>query len=175
MGDSERNLTRVGRVGKPHGVRGEIKIVPEIDDPHSLGDLPTLWLGATADQSRSHIVNSIRFQRTKLGITPLVVLAEIQDRDEAMALRNQGVFTDDPTISSGSADDYVVGLKVLVDGAERGTVQGVSKTSAHPILEIEHNGKTFLVPWVDTFIKNIDVDRAEIEIDPIPGLMEDQE
>jgi hypothetical protein len=72
MADNESDdLILVGVIGRAHGVKGEVKVVPETDDPKRFRRLQ----GAIAkDRSaeRELTFTSVRIQTTGKGLTPIV-------------------------------------------------------------------------------------------------------
>ena len=47
------------------------------------------------------------------------------------------------------------------------------KSSAHPILVIKTSKKKHLVPFIDEFVKNVDLDKKEVIIEVIDGLIDE--
>ena len=176
MSGERVSLVRIGRVGKPHGVKGEVKIVPEIDDAYLFDHLKAVWLGADTDVAVKTPVSSVRFQHSKLGITPLVAFEGIPDRNAAERIRNQIVFVPESTGAEFIPDtslEMLRGMSVLVNGEEWGSVLNVYLTAAHPVLEIKRDGNIYPVPLVDEFIKEVDQSARTLTIEPIPGLLGD--
>ena len=67
----------------------------------------------------------------------------------------------------------VIGLDVLVDNNKIGKVESIMKSSAHPILVIKTSKKKHLVPFIDEFVKNVDLDKKEVIIEVIDGLIDE--
>ena len=62
-------------------------------------------------------------------------------------------------------------MEVYADDKLIGSVTEILKNKVHSILVIEKNGNTNMVPYVDEFIKNIDLENKKIEINVIEGLI----
>src|SRR5690606_16747242 len=86
------SLLLIGRVWQAHGIRGEVKVVLETDDPNRFADLTTVFTGTNADAAERSSVESFRFQPTKSGTLVLFRLGFISTREEADAQRKQLVF-----------------------------------------------------------------------------------
>ena len=69
-----------------------------------------------------------------------------------------------------------MGLRVLhVNGRELGTVKDILVTGGVDLFVVESSqtGKQILLPAVKEFIKAVDIPAGVLEVDPIPGLFDD--
>src|SRR5258706_12104917 len=71
----------VATVGRPHGVKGELRLMPESRRPERLLGVRRLWLRAADGRVTALGVLSMRSH----GGAALAVLEGIRDRDEAAA------------------------------------------------------------------------------------------
>lgn len=172
------SLLLIGRIWRPHGVRGEMKVVPETDDPERLADLTTVFMGTTPDTAARADVDSFRLQPTKKGILLILKLAGIDAREDAEALRDASLFAMQEDLPPLEEDEYflhdLIGLFVRTeDGTEIGVVEDVLERPAQPILVIRRDtGTQAMVPAVTEFVRQIDLDEETIFIRPIEGLLE---
>ncbi len=172
------SLLLIGRVWQAHGIRGEVKVVPETDDPNRFADLTTVFTGTNADAAERSSVESVRFQPTKKGTLVLLKLGSISTREEAEALRKQLVFARVDDLPPLEDDEYflhdLVGLTVETeDGQTVGIVDDVLDLPAQEMLVIgREDGSTTLVPAIPEFVVDIDFDSDRIVIRPIEGLLE---
>lgn len=175
MSDS---LLLVGRVFRPHGVRGEVKVIPETDDPERLEGIETLFIGSSPEAAEPVGVEIVRFQHVRQGITVIVKLVGVDSREEAVALRDQSVYAreeDLPPLDEGEFFLHeLIGLAVFAeDGGAIGTVDDVLSTPAHDTIVVRRDeGQDVLIPLVDEFVADIDLDEERIVIRPIEGLLE---
>lgn len=172
------SLILVGTCGRPHGVRGEIKVIPETDDPERLAELEQVFLGPSPERTRAHTIEAIRFQPTKRGIAALVMFSGTDSREEADALRGLGVYapeSDLPALAEGDVFLHdLIGLSVVTeDGETVGTVQDVLTGGAQNLLLVKRPGKPdALVPDVDEIVIAIDLDAEQITLRPPEGLLD---
>lgn len=172
------SLLLVGTCGPPHGVRGEVKVIPETDDPERLAALDRVFVGADAERARERTVEAMRFHPTKRGVVALVHFAGIGDRDMAELLRGQGVYASEADLPALEGDDVflhdLLGLDVVTeDGTDVGTVEDVMTGGAQNLLVVRRPGQPdALVPDVDEIVTSIDLDAARITIRPPEGLLE---
>lgn len=172
------SLLLVGTCGPPHGVRGEVKVIPETDDPERLAALDRVFVGADAERARERTVEALRFQPTKRGVVALVRFSGIDDRDQAEFLRGQSVFAAEADLPALEEDDVflhdLLGLDVVTDdGTEVGTVGDVMTGGAQNLLVVRRPGQPdVLVPDVDEIVTTIDLDAERITIRPPEGLLD---
>jgi len=170
-------LVQMGVVLRPHGVRGELKIVPETDDPLRFEALETLYLGRSADAVAAHTVMSVRQQQTKRGLLVLVHLDGVEGREAAELLKGAEVFA--PLDALPVADNEVflhdlIGLAVVTDSGEAiGTVRDILDTPANPVYVVARPGKSdAMIPGVPAFIDELNPEDGRIVIRPIEGLLD---
>jgi 16S rRNA processing protein RimM len=175
------DLLLVGRVAKAHGVRGELKAIPETDDPARLRGLREVFVGPSADAARPFAVEALRTAPHPKGTTLLVKLAGIASPEAADALRGQGLYAPASRLPPLEEDEFflhdLVGLAVeTTDGVPRGTVTSVMDGPAHRVLVVRGaDGAETLVPDVPAFVASVDVAARRLVLHPVEGLFGDAE
>ena len=177
------SLLLIGRLGRPHGIRGDVKVTPETDDPTRLADLTRVFAGATPETAREHAVRGVRFQYPKGRTVVLLALDGADSPEAAEALRglNLYAYTDDlPPLGDGEAFLHdLAGLAVwAVDDAgeptERlGTVRDVYD-GAQLLFAVSREGKPeVLLPDVEEFVAALDLLGRRLLVRPPVGLFDD--
>ena len=70
--------------------------------------------------------------------------------------------------------DDLVGLEVSsIKGKKIGIVTSIYNNGRHDILNIDYNGKNVAIPYVDAFIKDVDIDNKVIIVELIKGLIDE--
>jgi 16S rRNA processing protein RimM len=171
-------LLLVGTVLRAHGVRGELKVLPETDDLDRFEAFERVYLGAGPEAVQERRVQSARMQQTKRGQIVILALEGVATREDAEALRALGVYVPEADVPP-LADDEVfvhdlVGLAVETDAGETvGTVQQVLELPAQNVLVVARpDGPDVLVPAVPAFVVSIDVAGGTLVIRPIEGLLD---
>jgi 16S rRNA processing protein RimM len=166
----------VGRVGRPHGVRGELNVHVHTDDPDLRFAAGSVL--ATEPAARGPLtVSSSRWHSGRL----LVTFAGYQDRGRAEDLRGTLLVMDSadvaPTADPDEFHDYeLVGLDVLtVAGQPVGVVtdvlhQGQDMLVIQPPAGPERD--PILVPFVAAIVPEVDVKAGRLVIDPPEGLLD---
>lgn len=151
----------VGRIGKPHGVRGDVFVsfTSDVDDRHRIG--AHLWL--TGDGTGDPLViETVRPQKDRY----VVHFEGYNDRNAAELLTNKFVYAQALDDESALWVHELIGSDVVgTDGQRWGTCTGVVHNPAHDILEIDD---AILVPM--PFV--LSCDGHTTVIDPPEGLRE---
>jgi 16S rRNA processing protein RimM len=167
----------MGRIVRPHGVLGEVKVAPETDDPDRFYELETIYVGADEASAVSFDIVSVRLQPSKYGITVLLMLAGVSGREAAEALCKNNVYADVADLPALEDGEYylsdLVGLKAeTLEGTEVGVVEDVLEGPGQDLLVIRTPaGGRVMVPLVPELVPDIDLDAGRIGIDPVDGLL----
>ena len=163
----------VGRIGRPHGIRGDVVVGVRTDEPEH-----RFAAGSRLDTDRADIgmltVAATRWQSGEL----IVRFNGIRDRDAAAGLRGTWLSVDSGTLASPDdpdefRDHELIGLTVsTADGAVVGVVTDV----LHPgqdLLAVRpaEGSREILVPFVKAIVTDVDVAGGVLVIDPPPGLL----
>ena len=170
----------VARVGRPHGVRGEVSVELRTDEPERrFADGAVLDVrppgGRLPDGNPARLtVSGSRTHQDRL----LVSFAEVGDRNAAERLRGALLVTDvggeAPEDPEEFYDHQLVGLAVVtVEGTASGTVAEVVHTGAQDLLVVRRPGREdTLVPFVAALVPEIDLEAGRVVVADRPGLLE---
>ncbi len=175
--ESQNHLRSVGRIAGFHGLKGEIKIFPLMNNPEHFKTFKKLYLQDNeTNEYILHDIDSIRIHKTMV----LVKLKGYEDRTAAEVLSGQ-VFVPGDELEDLSEDEFyiadLIGLKVVDEASNLiGEVIDFSEDGQEKIfikVAAEHNPKRdMIVPFVDEFIVSIEMDKSEIKVKAIEGLLE---
>lgn len=157
----------IGGVARAHGIRGEVVIVTHDPDSETLGNLETIFVGGIARKI-------LQARDTQRGW--LVALEGVVTRNDAEALRGQPVEVDREALELEEGDvllDDLVDCEVrLPDGTPWGTIAEIM-VGAHQDLLVIHDGEVErLLPIIDQFVTNIDLEAGVVTVDPPADLPE---
>jgi 16S rRNA processing protein RimM len=89
--------------------------------------------------------------------------------------RNSELFIDESRIEHGDEDVYFFDLIdcTVVDevGNHLGTISEVIDSLAHAVIRVSREGKDILIPYVDAFIIDEDMDEKKITVRLIEGML----
>jgi 16S rRNA processing protein RimM len=168
----------VGRIARPHGIRGQVVVNPETDFP----------------QERFHVGAELFMKKAGAGgveqVPERLVIATVRFHKQRPIIGFDGVDINQATTLAGSElrvpldqlaelppDMFyrhdLIGCAVdLVDGSSVGTVTGVEGTLGGSRLVVATSRGDVLVPLVAAICRSIDITAKRIVIDPPDGLIE---
>jgi 16S rRNA processing protein RimM len=171
MAEPREDFTGVGRVLRPHGLKGEVRVM--VFNPAA----PNLQAGRTvyvAGQRR-------RVLRARNDHDAWIIqLSGLTNRDQVEDLRGHLVEVKDTELRRDDDDSYfvheLIGLRVVtVAGRELGTISEVIFTGANDVYVVKGNGKEYLVPAIAQVVERIDLPVSVMTISPLPGLLDESE
>jgi 16S rRNA processing protein RimM len=165
--DDKADRIEIGGVARAHGIRGEVVIVTHDPDSATLGSVETIYVGGIARK-----VTQAR--DTHRGW--LVALEGIATRTDAETLKGQPVEVDRDALELEEGDvllDDLVDCEVrLPDGTPWGTIASIM-VGQHQDLLVIHDGEVErLLPLVDEFVTQIDLEAGVVTVSPPEDLPE---
>ena len=167
----------VGRISRPHGVHGEVRVAPDSDNPDRFAPGAVLWarparagLAAPADAEQVRLtVEDVRGD----GAFPILAFREVSGRDAAEALSGYLLEVRSSDLPDLEEDEFypfdLEGLRVRdVEGRPIGRVVDAVESPAHATLVIARDtGGEVMVPFVQTAVPTVDLDGGFIVVDPL--------
>jgi 16S rRNA processing protein RimM len=155
----------MGRIGRPYGVRGLVRITSYADDLTAHGLLGDAHGRRFLLRWRGKDVAEVAEVRDGETVT-------ISDRPGAEKLVNTPLFVDRAQLPEPEQDEFyladLIGLSAYdTVGTKRGTVRSVHDYGAGASLEIEHEGaQPLLLPFTRACVPEVDVTGGRIVIEP---------
>lgn len=158
----------VGRVARPWGLRGDLKVDPLTDFPEErFAPDASLWLDGV-----ERMVEHARSQKGAL----YVKLTGIDDVTAAEAYRGLLLEVPESSLPPLDEDEYyhhqLVGLRaVTADGDELGLVAEVLSTGGNPVLLVRGPAGEAALPFIDDVVKAVDLDAGTLIVELMEGLL----
>ncbi|KQS73782.1 16S rRNA processing protein RimM [Modestobacter sp. Leaf380] len=168
----------VGRIGRPHGVRGEVTVDVRTDDPDLRFAPGTALRTEPAERGPLTVVGKRWHSGTLLLRIAGVDGIELADREAADAYRNTLLVVevaDLPELEDPDSfyDHQLVGLDVqLTDGTVVGTVTGVRHEGTELLVVRRPGVSELLVPFVSAIVPTVDLAAGHVVLTPPEGLLE---
>ncbi len=162
----ELSFITAGQIVNTHGIRGEVKVLPQGVEPELLAECGTLYIGEKPCR--------LTAGRVHKGCL-LAKLEGVDSMDAALALKGRSVSIRrlDVQLPEGEYfDQELVGLTArdADTGEELGKVEEVLTYPAHKIYVVRGGRDEYLVPAVPAFIARIDVPGETMDIHMMEGL-----
>ncbi|GCF09377.1 ribosome maturation factor RimM [Dictyobacter arantiisoli] len=163
----------IGKIVAPFGIRGEVKVFSLSDVPDRFASLKAIYLAP--DYKRY----TIRAVRPHKGDMLLLKFAGVNDTNTAETLRGRDVCIPTEQLATLPPDSYyqhdILGLQVLLlNNQEVGVITDIWTTAGNDVYVLKSpTGKQVLIPAIKDVIKQIDLIRRVMYIDPMKGLLDD--
>ena len=164
----------IGRIAKPHGVRGEVRVNIHTDLPERFTWLETVYLARHEDDPNPALVEveTARLHKNQA----LLKLAGHNGREQAELLRNRWVLVaaeDAIPLAEGEYFLYqLIGLAVYTDEAVHlGELVDVIETQANNVFVVRGEQGEVLLPDTDEVVQEIDFASGRLTVHIIPGLL----
>ena len=168
----------VGHVSRPHGIRGEVLVSPltdEVEDVYEPGR--ELRLGdeeGELDADAPPLVVE-RWRPYRQGL--LVKFEGYDDRTSVEPLAKRYLLAPIESLRPLEEGEVfyhqLLGCEVVtVDGEYVGRVREVYEVEPADLLDVKRDGRSVLIPFVETIVEEVDVEAGRIVINPPPGLLD---
>jgi 16S rRNA processing protein RimM len=164
------DLIAIGRVTRPQGRHGEVRVEPLTDDPLRFQDLTECCL-VPPETGERRAVEAVWFQ----GTAPVLKLEGVGSIDEAERLRGRLVAVPRAAVRPLAGDRFysfdLIGSTVTDSGgAVLGTLTDVLAGDAHDLWVATVGGRECLIPAVREIVTRVDPAARVVVIRPPAGL-----
>ena len=163
----------VGRVLRPHGVRGEMVVAVLSDVPGRFAPGNKLLMAREEGGLAEPVV--VESERPHKG-GAVIRLAGVEDRDRVEELRGRWLEVERSEVPAAPPGTYyhfeLLGGRCFDGGRELGEVVDLAEDGGGLLLIVADGERRVPVPFVAGFLREIDVAAGRIELDLPPGLIE---
>ena len=152
----------LGKLVNTHGLRGEVKIISDFQYKEIVfKEGNTIYIEEVPYTIKAYRIHK-NFDMVKLeGITKI---------EQAEVFKGSNVYINkDEYKFPGILDSELIGLSVYDKTKYKGKIVGIEKNSLYTLLVVD-GVKRHLIPNIEKFIKDIDLDNKKIYINYIKGL-----
>lgn len=158
-----KELISIGQITKPHGVRGEVKVLSLTDSLQRFRELDKVLI-----DGKEVAITSVKLQNDRA----ILKFEGVDNMDQADELRNKYLEVKREDAMELDEDSYYIAdlLDCVVfdtDGEELGKVYQVIETGSNDVYWVKGNGKKdVLIPALKTIVEEVDVENGKIVIKP---------
>lgn len=166
-------LLAIGRVTRPHGVRGELKVQPYWSGSQSLREVSRVVLRVTGGESVSFAVERVR----ELSRGQLLKVAGVDDLDAAEGWRGAEVLVERSLLPPLASGEYflvdLVGVEVVGPEGEIGVVVEVRPYPTVDAVVVEdREGRRRELPLLEPWLAEVDVENRVIRLTSCDGFLD---
>ncbi|PLX50598.1 MAG: 16S rRNA processing protein RimM [Desulfobulbaceae bacterium] len=164
-------LIQVGKIGKPHGLRGELKIYSLADRPSNFLTYRHLILLAEAGEPHEYEVAKVRIK----GNFAIVALAGVTDRNQAEELVGCQVWVPPEYLAPLADDEFywhtVMGAEVVDrQGQVLGRLASLMSAGGGEVMVVRDRDEELLIPSLPEFL--VEIGPEKIVVDLPDGLLD---
>ena len=173
MSNSLSKLVSIGELIKPHGIKGELKILLFNEESKSLKNDQIVFLKNSKDSFLKYKIENVIYSMKKNRIK----FFEIDSIDSANKLRGYILSIPRSDFPELENEEYYLNDLIgytLLDKTNNnyGCVDDIFHFPANDVLSVSLNDKEYLIPIIDDIILNIDHNSRLIIINPMSGLFD---
>ena len=166
------DLFQVGIITSTHGIKGEVKVYPTMDDVTRFKKLKNVIL-KTEKETLDREITGVKFFKQFV----IVKFEEYNNINEVESLRNAGIFVTRNDAVSLDEDEFfiadLIGLEAISDdGIYKGIITDVLSGSANDVYEVTlEDEQKVLLPAIKECIKDVDLNKGSITFTMLEGLI----
>jgi len=170
---SSEKLLLVGKVIKPHGVKGLISVWSYARTIESFLYSDTVFFKQEHQEPVKYTVLDVSPHKNRF----LMRIKGVESFEDAKSLRGSDILVDKKHLVKNSDDEYywfeLINMKVYLDsGKYMGVIKGILPTGSNDVYVVKQDDSEFLIPAIHDVVKKIDLNKGEMIIRAIDGLLE---
>jgi 16S rRNA processing protein RimM len=169
---SNEHIT-IGKILKPRGLHGEVKVFPLTDIPDRFEHLNTVYVHVAQGQDVTVEIEKVSYYKG-------FVYLQFREKNSVEDVQNliggllQVERSSVPELPEGVYYHFeIIDSVVYTEDAQRlGTVVDIIETGGHDVYVVQDDGREYLIPATDEVVTHIDREKGVITIHPLEGLLE---
>ena len=165
---SDNKLVSVGKVVKPHGIKGELKFLLYNDDSNILSLDIKIWFRINSLLKSFNLIGS-------KGLGKIFKLESINNRNDASLFMWNEFFVYRKDLPVLDADNFylndIIGFKLFNEEEEIGLILDVLLLPSANYILVNYNNIEILVPVLDEYVKFFDFDEQIVIMKNIKGFL----
>lgn len=162
-------LIRIGKIVNTQGLKGDVRIYPDTDDVTKFESMAYIYVEG---QDQPLHITKVRYKKN-LAIVKFEGLDHINDVEK---YKNKIVYTEKLAADQLEEDRHyvedILGMKVVDERyGEIGSLKEVLKNPAHDLYVVKTKGEDLLIPVVEAFIVEVDIENGVIKTRLIDGFI----
>jgi 16S rRNA processing protein RimM len=172
----EKDLFPIGRVVRPHGVKGKIKVEYFGEDTSRFPPCREVFIEDSTGKVKSYQILEVIPQPPRL----IIKLEGIEKIEEVEPLRGKEVLIKRETLPPLNEGEYywmdILGMGVETEEGRRiGKVKEIFPTGANDIYVVEGKNKEIFLPATEEVIQRVDLEARVIKVVRLEGLWEEED
>ncbi len=169
----QEELIVIGKITKPHGVKGELRVLPSSNNPHRFAQLNDIWLIGEDRQPVLQHIKGVRYHRNfvLLKLTGYDTLSQAEQLAGAELGIPKSRLRQLPDNTFYQFD--IIGLKVYTaDRRYLGKIKSILSTGSNDVYVVKGEAAEYLIPAIKQAIKELDIAQGYIVLNALEGLID---
>ena len=163
----------LGKIVTKYSFKGEVVIKLDTDEPELYKNMESVYVDFGnnlvpffIDKSSLHKGNQLRVQ-----------FEDVYSEEEADSILKCEIYLPLDLLPKLDGDKFyfheVIGFTVIdINFGEVGSIVHINDKAAQPLFEIDREGKEIFIPMIDDFIKKVDRENKQIQVETPEGLIQ---
>ncbi len=164
----DKKLVKIGRLGKPFGTQGHLRVVTENKYHDILAEQEVWWIKIKGQQVPFFVEDIM---------DPLYVKFEdIDNPEDAKSIAGKDLYLEDAHLPSGdmraTGVESLIGYGIFQGETSIGTIIDIREFPHQTMVLIDYRGQEKMIPLVEEYILEIDREKRMISMDLPQGLLD---
>jgi 16S rRNA processing protein RimM len=169
----EQNRVVIGRIIRPHGISGEVRVRPYTESGDSWETIKWLYLNHPDREETRYRLIGYRFHQRDI----LLELAGVVNRDQADELKGYEISVPRSELPEPEEGEYywadLIGLTTMDEnGRYIGRIKRLQPAGAIDILIVERDGVEVFIPFQEEVVTHVDLEEQQVVVRLPEGFLE---
>lgn len=169
------NWFNVGKIVNTHGIHGEVRVISKTDFPeerYAVGNKLTLFMNGKL--VKELVVKSHRTHKN----FDLLTFENYTNVNDVVEMKEGILKVDETQLASLPEDEFyfheIIGCDVYsLDGRQIGRIKEILTPGANDVWVVQtESKKDVYIPYIPQVVKTVNIEKKEIIIEPMEGLLE---
>jgi len=165
-----KDYIKVGKIVNTHGVKGCVKCISLTDDVERFDNLEYIY---TEKDDVKRKIENVWYSKGMVYMT----LENISDMSTAESFKDSYISILESQLRKLPKDTYylfdLIGVEVFTtEGEFLGKINDIFQTGANDVYEVKNKNKSYLIPAVKDFVKEVNIQDKKMVIENREGLLE---
>jgi 16S rRNA processing protein RimM len=166
-------LILMGKVVAPHGIKGQLRIVPYSGASDTFLTLKSLLLRSSSGVTGQYDVAAINGHGKKL----LVSLKGYTDINQVLSFVGSEILLRRDQLPPTAEDEFywydLIGMKVVTSaGIHLGVLESIIETGSNDVYVVTSGDQEYLIPALEDVVASVDVAAKVMTVTPVEGLFD---
>ncbi|MBQ4109298.1 MAG: 16S rRNA processing protein RimM [Clostridia bacterium] len=162
------SMIEIGKIVNVRGIKGEVKVVPWVDDIELFSDLDGVYI-----DKKYYEIKSVKYFKNNV----MLLLDGVDSIEKAELYRNKIIMLPEEDLPELEENEFYVkdllGANVVTESGENlGEIIDVFKTGSNDVYTVKKDGKNIYLPAIKDVVKNIDIENKIITVELMEGLID---